>query len=521
MSTVNIKIILARCITLVFRENQSDNLTTYSEDTISKLLKVFKINDANLPLDQDNRKIIDLKNILLDMLKQPLSESFNRQILLQSVKIACGDVTSLYESIRDNISFNLEGDDLTKFILDLRLELKATLREAELKDYINQANAKLRFEADSIADMDMFMGEMRSKIEEFHQPIDKKDPAIAVTLNFSDHDTTKQQLTTMVEETVGNRILKTGWQAINRMTRGGLRRGQMATIGALKHNNKTGFSWSMLASIALFNNPYDQMIDPKKKPLLIGITLEDEAPKLVGYLYRLLKENLEGILINDEDIKMIDIDEAAKYLRDTLGRNGYEFVLLRVNGTDWSYVDIQNLVLSYEAQGYEIHALLIDYLNMVSKKGCGEGPQGEDICLLFRRVRAFTSIRGIALLTPHQLSSEAQELSRQGKKDLVKIVANESYYAGSKGLGREMDLEFFIYIVHENGVAYLTIARGKHRIVGQTPVKDMFTVLPFNGPDGSVAWDEGKEDSSLSKVGSKRMSDGSEEMPFYDLDEAA
>ena len=203
MSTVNIKIILARCITLVFRENQSDNLTTYSEDTISKLLKVFKINDANLPLDQDNRKIIDLKNILLDMLKQPLSESFNRQILLQSVKIACGDATSLYESIRDNISFNLEGDDLTKFILDLRLELKATLREAELKDYINQANAKLRFEADSIADMDMFMGEMRSKIEEFHQPIDKKDPAIAVTLNFSDHDSTKQQLTTMVEETVG------------------------------------------------------------------------------------------------------------------------------------------------------------------------------------------------------------------------------------------------------------------------------------------------------------------------------
>ena len=158
MSTVNIKIILARCITLVFRENQSDNLTTYSEDTISKLLKVFKINDANLPLDQDNRKIIDLKNILLDMLKQPLSESFNRQILLQSVKIACGDATSLYESIRDNISFNLEGDDLTKFILDLRLELKATLREAELKDYINQANAKLRFEADSIVDMDMFMG---------------------------------------------------------------------------------------------------------------------------------------------------------------------------------------------------------------------------------------------------------------------------------------------------------------------------------------------------------------------------
>jgi len=50
-------------------------------------------------------------------------------------------------------------------------------------------------------------------------------------------------------------IYKSGWQALNRMTQGGFRRGEFCTIGALQHKYKTGFSLSVFMQIARHNKP--------------------------------------------------------------------------------------------------------------------------------------------------------------------------------------------------------------------------------------------------------------------------
>lgn len=117
--------------------------------------------------------------------------------------------------------------------------------------------------------------------------------------------------------------------------------------------------------------------------------------------------------------------------------------------------------------------------------------------------------RGITFFSPHQLSSDALQLSRENTEDLVKVVANRGYYDGCRRLGQEPDLEILFHIVRLNGKAYLTIQRGKHRNT-VTAEKDQYLVLPFNDI-GTLPWDIDKEDDfTLTAVGRAVGLDGME-----------
>src|SRR5699024_3263055 len=98
-----------------------------------------------------------------------------------------------------------------------------------------------------------------------------------------------------------------------------------------------------------------------------------------------------------------------------------------------------------------------DYLNMMSKKGCNQGPHGEEIRDLFRRTRNFFSKRGIAVVTPHQISTEAKTLLRNGQSNFVQQIANKGYYDGCKRIDQEVDCEIYLHIVITNGESYMTI----------------------------------------------------------------
>ena len=116
--------------------------------------------------------------------------------------------------------------------------------------------------------------------------------------------------------------------------------------------------------------------------------------------------------------------------------------------------------------------------------------------------------RGIACITPHQLSSDALELTRNNTEDFVKIVANKGYWDGCRRLGQEPDLEFLFHIVEMNGKKYLTIARGKHRYT-VTATKHLYTAMEFK-PVGSLPWDIDKEvDYGISVLG--RATGGTDE----------
>ena len=508
---MDVKALLAKCISLLFREGQS------GENDLSKQLVLDVITTLKINLNDisgTDSTVNELKNVVLNMVSKEHPTPYND--LIQHIRIACSSDVVLFESIQDNISFQLDEDELKRTILSYRFELNKYLKEKKATMLLDKMTFDLKFNRDKIGDLNQYMSSNLNGIIDLVNYSGEEIPGIICEVDLSDIDAVAEQFELIRKENDGSRTIKMPWQAMNRMTRGGLRLGQLTTVGGLAHNNKTGVSLSMFISGCIFNNPKNLQTDQKKKPLMLLISFEDDMLIVLFNLYILLKENLENVKITDEDKQRLSSREAAEYVYKKLSDTGYDIRIIRADSSTWSYAEIQSCILQFESQGYEIHLTLIDYLNLANKNGLSHSRADADIQELFRRTKNFFAAKNIALLTPVQLSPDAMELKRQGNKMLAMQISDGSYYEGCRGLSREPELEIFVDIVKDNGRKYQTFARGKHRGQNDTPEEHKFFILKFQ-KIGGLRWDINGTDTSLSKFGSVRNAEGEEEGAFWDI----
>lgn len=123
------------------------------------------------------------------------------------------------------------------------------------------------------------------------------------------------------------------------------------------------------------------------------------------------------------------------------------------------------------------------------------------------------------MITPHQLSTEAKQLIRDGRQDFVKEIAEKGYYDKCRTIDNEVDIELYIHIEKLNKKSYLTIQRGKHRVPTIIPDELKYIVLPFYDIAG-IPDDYGKADTTCKKVGGGPLNSG-EEIPIWSLTEEA
>lgn len=508
---MDVKALLAKCISLLFREGQSGE-NDLSKQLVLDVITTLKINSNDI--SGTDSTVNELKNVVLNMVSKEHPTPYND--LIQHIRIACSSDVVLFESIQDNISFQLDEDELKRTILSYRFELNKYLKEKKATMLLDKMTFDLKFNRDKIGDLNQYMSSNLNGIIDLVNYSGEEIPGIICEVDLSDIDSVAEQFELIRKENDGSRTIKMPWQAMNRMTRGGLRLGQLTTVGGLAHNNKTGVSLSMFISGCIFNNPKNLQTDQKKKPLMLLISFEDDMLIVLFNLYILLKENLENVKITDEDKQRLSSREAAEYVYKKLSDTGYDIRIIRADSSTWSYAEIQSCILQFESQGYEIHLTLIDYLNLANKNGLSHSRADADIQELFRRTKNFFAAKNIALLTPVQLSPDAMELKRQGNKMLAMQISDGSYYEGCRGLSREPELELFVDIVKDNGRKYQTFARGKHRGQNDTPEEHKFFILEFQ-KIGGLRWDVNGADTSLSKFGSVRNAEGEEEGAFWDI----
>jgi hypothetical protein len=398
---------------------------------------------------------------------------------------------------------DMSDSSIKRSVTNLTKDLNNFFIEEQISDILTKASLTFKNNRDKIKNVNDFITEVVGQLEPLQTNVNLKDPAILSSVDLGD----TEGMNTLFREVKNLRkdelVLKTGWHALNRMLQGGFRRGEMTVISALQHQNKTGFSLSIFKQIALYNKPY--MLDMTKKPMLLRISFEDDTNINLDYLYKVLKtdESLEPI-----DVSHLDEASMSEYVKQRLEINGYQIKLLRVDPSQWSYRSICNKIIEYEAQGYEIHALMLDYLGLVPTTGCiNSGPAGTDVRDMFRRMRNFTGPKRIALITPHQISTQGKALIRSGINDFhfVKEINGKGYYAGSGQLDQEVDLEIYIHLAKYQKNTYLTVQRGKHR--GYiTDEKDLYFILKF--PKGlPIPDDILREDSSLKSVDGEQVSE--------------
>ena len=507
---IDSRLILVKCITLLYRESLLTEKSENSADLVRTILETIKLPEMNLSINHDRDRLITLKETALYLCNNSTEEIIDKEGLLQRLKVNCGDDSKLYEAFLQGIDKDMDEGSLKRTILSIRKFINDTFREDEINKIVKEASTNVMFNRDKIKNMRNFVSDLRTKLEPYEIEASRKDPAIVASVDLGDESSLLDIYKDVKEMDDNTSLLVTGWQALNTMMQGGIRRGQFTVIGALQHKFKTGFSLSIFKQIAIYNKPC--MINANKKPCLVRISFEDSLQLNLQFLYQNLYENEHRQKAN---IKDVSPGTMAAYVKEKLSINGFHVKFLRVDPSDWSYKDIQNYILELEANGYEVHLLMLDYLSMIPTTGCTIGPAGTDIRDMFRRIRNFCEPRKISVITPHQLSSEAKQLIRDGHSDFVKQIAEKGYWDGSKRLDQEVDLEIYIHIEKLNKKSYLTVQRGKHRIPTVISDDDKYFVLPF-GEIGPIF-----DDLNRSPIHSKKVGGGpvgsSDEIPFFEF----
>lgn len=472
------KNLLVKSIALLYRESQQTTKSENSADLVRTIFENFQPPNKQVQVETEEFKTTEaLIQLLFEMCRNPVDYEYDKDELLRSIKVACRIDDKLYESFCQTMGAEHSEGQLTRSILNFRRSLNNHFKEDSIQGVLDKASNAFKYGRYKIKDISQFVNEVIAQLEPLQMTSMTKDPAIISDVDFGDRGMINAALAEAKEIGNGDGILKTGWQDLNNMLQGGFRRGEFWIIPALQHKYKTGFSLSIFAQIALYNKPH--MRDPEKKPLLLRISFEDKVSDNLQFLYRKLKFDETG-----ESVKLIDLDTEvmSEYIQQRLQVNGYYVKMMRVDPTQWTYKHICNKIIELEAEGYEIHLCMLDYMMQVPTTGCiSTGPSGTDIRDMIRRLRNFMEPRRITLITPHQISTDAKMLIRNGMPEdkFVRDIAEKGYYAGSKQLDQEVDGEIYIHLFKHNGVTYLAVQRGKHRI--PTIVQDEFKyfLLPF------------------------------------------
>lgn len=515
------KLLLVKAITLLYKESCQQDSSVRSGDLAKRIISTIKMPEGMMDYDKTRETLQAVRSTALWMAENPADHTYDRPGLLQRIRINAGDDDALYYAFEQGINASVDEELLKKQCLILRQELRNYLEQVEITALLKSAYHKVAFNPDGV-DWTNFVREHHAALEPFtHSRGRDKIEGMVDEVDTSNQEQLGNLLRRSAEEASPQGVIRIGWQGITRMLgeHEGIVRGESVVVGALQHNFKTGFTLNLFKHAALYNKPY--MLDEKKKPLLVHISTENSLESNVLWLYANLKENETGLecdltyfQVEDEELKKERILEATRYVHERLSVNGYNIRMCRMNPSDVSYHTIYDYILQLEAEGYEVHMVVLDYLNMISKKGCTAGPHGFETRDLFRRMRNFMSEHKIAFITPHQLSTEAKQLVRQNVENFVQEIANKGYYDSCRTIDQEVDLELYIHIVKINGESYLTIQRGKHRgLVRMTQEKDKYCVLPFS-PIGGIRDDINGPDTTRRHVGGGAVGSG-DEAPWW------
>lgn len=511
------KLLLVKTITLLYLNGKIEEKNKDAVEIAKEVLEVVKPKDKFMETEFGNDPVSELRETLTQMVSQPAGCEFDENELRQRFKVSLKDNEHLYDALISGFVLDSDPKDkVLKMFNHQKNTIRSFLNKGKIAEIMKAYYIKTSFNNETV-DYRTLLSELTESLSpyvssELSGNSIFEHPGIVNNISLNDSENLARIMTAAKDELDSRGVIRTPYQGLNRMMgyHGGIRRGETVVATALTHNYKSGIVMDIFAGCALFNKPY--MRDPNKIPLNLRISFENTTMQDINHLYPKLKEAETGLKV---EIANIDVAEATSYLVDRLNVNGYTSKIIHIDPTDFTYHDLFKIIEQLEDEGYEIHLLTIDYLNMMSKAGCTGDATGDNIRDLFRRVRNFCLRRGIALVTPHQFSSEARKVERGEPKNFVKHVSGRGYYDGCSRLEQELDLEISLHIVEVNGEKYLTMQRGKHRGV-ITPASHTYCVYKFE-EIGGLPMDVLGEDQSRKTIGGDTMSDGGAPAWYNDL----
>lgn len=474
------KLALTTVVTLAYRESLLPEEDSVSVELIRELLDLVKVSDVNLGSGSDTDSISGIKNTAIDMCKMDEFTKYDKNDLLVRLRVNVGNDDKWYHALEKSINAQLEGVALLKSIATLRKKVKKFITQEKIGKLLRETSNEWIFKQDKIENQEVFLSTFQEKLEKLTDTTSEKDAAIMDEVDFRSPESLEAITTKIHEINTGVRIWKTGHQGLNDMFQGGFREGETIVVGALPHMDKTGTTLSIFKQLAIYNEP--RVRKEGKRPTLVRLTFEDPMTSNIQYLYQNILFNETGEVV---DAKKADPIEMARVVREKLTSRGFDIRMSYVNPSDWSFRSLFNYIIKLETEGADVQVLMVDYLSMIPTTGCKQGALGSDLQDLFKRVRNFCRARGILFITPHQLSTQARELTKGQVSDetFLPTISNKGYWQDCKGLDREFDGSFLVHIIRkDNDVAYKAFCWDKHRLPTIVEQSKKYFFMQFPGP---------------------------------------
>lgn len=298
---------------------------------------------------------------------------------------------------------------------------------------------------------------------------------------FSDRESLKKALTKAMAAEQEGAVLKTGIKGLNTMLgkRGGFVRGEWVVIYGLSHHFKTGLLLTIGRGFAKYNNPAELLNDKTRKPLILLISLENYANRNALWFYK----TAYACTFQKQPDKEMTIEQMIDFIQEFYTNHGWEFIIERYKGMNFGHDEYVNTVEKYESLGYEVIICMVDYLNKMKKQSSlfdGESSSHQSLAALAEGSFDYNKSKEILFITPHQFNRKMQELADRIKTNVVKHFSADGV-GGSLVINQTADLEIYVYIEADlDKNSWLTVQRGKHRYVDDTPVAHRYFAQRFD-----------------------------------------
>lgn len=491
--------ILSKIITLIYRSRLLQNFE--NDDLAKTILGTIKTDSPEMNF-AGNNPVKKMKDACLNLLSD--RGEIPKEVLVTQISILLENDQKLLDVLKDAIKQDHDESTNKRIITNIVKSLNNYYKENLAYEIFNKASYDMKFNRAKLGNFSDYLQSTLAQLEPLTNILTSmKDPAVVGELDFDNPDSVDVVFNEVKNLNSNTGVYRFGWQAANRMTQGGTRRGETVGVGALQHKYKTGFTLSSFCQFATLNKPImtKEEIEQGKKPLLLRISFEDNLTNNLQFMYQYLKAN-EGTPVSAKDFADLTTEELREYITIRLTATGFKIKMRRVDPSQWTYSSLINYMIELEAEGYSVHLLMVDYLFMMPTTGCTQGPTGSDKRDMLRRVRNFCSARNTIFMTPFQLSTEAKQLLRNGipEHNFVNEIAEKGYYDGCKTVDQELDLEIYVHVFTHKRKKYLAIRRGKHRLPTVISEEDYYFMLRFPGLNIPVLEDVNGDDTSFKKL---------------------
>ncbi len=509
---MDVKLALVKMIALVYRESQIIGAER-STDIITGVLDNIKFPKLAFEQSEGRETVNHLRNTLNWMMEQPSNHVFGREDLLVRLRCNINEQNNLYQALEAVLKQDLPEVSLKAACGELRSELKEFVKLEEVKKTLSEMN-KMALTGITGTVKDTLLENIERLTECLTVSKSVKSSHEVAHITPENKSGFRKLIKQGMEEESGTGGIQTGLQGFNRMFghTGKLRYGEWWHVYALPHNYKSGLLMRFMIDGLLYNDA------PKSrdgfKPTIVRLSFENEPHRDILFMFEFLYA-AEFKQKPDYNDPIINEDYIFDFVNERFTKRGWHWEYIRLNPSDFTFRDLFELLDRLESNNLDVKVLTLDYLAMISKAGCSQGPNGFEVRDLIRRVRNYCARKGILTINAHQLSTEAKAIIRGGfdQRKFLSEIEGKGYFDGSKAIDNEPDGEMYIHLYKNPKLneKWLMVRRGKHRKVSITPDHDLEFAYKMNPLTCLPVQDIFCSDLSYAQPGGLSRSEGTEE----------